>query len=76
MPADSFDEYIDVEFEGMTFKGLKNYDRYLKLLYGDYMELPPEEKRYGINTASKIELKDIRLEEIQKRYADENARLN
>lgn len=76
MPAKSFNEYIDVVFEGMPFKGLKNYDQYLKLLYGDYMVLPPEEKRYGINTASKIELKDVRLEDIQKRYASENAHLN
>jgi lipopolysaccharide cholinephosphotransferase len=76
MPAESFSEYIDVEFEGMSFKGLKNYDRYLSLLYGDYMKLPPEEKRHGINTASKIELKNVQLEDIQKRYADENAHLN
>lgn len=76
MPAKSFSDYIDVEFEGMTFKGLKNYDQYLKLLYGDYMVLPPEEKRHGINTASRIELKDVRLEDIQKRYASENAHMN
>lgn len=76
MPAECFDDYIDVEFEGMTFKGLKEYDQYLKLLYDDYMALPPEEKRHGVNTASKIEVKDIQLKDIQKRYADENAHLN
>ncbi len=76
MPAECYNEYIDVEFEGMIFKGIKKYDKYLKLLYGDYMVLPPEEKRYGINTASKIELKDVRLEDIQERYANENARMN
>ena len=36
---------IDVEFEGMQFKAIDNYDIYLKGLYGNYMELPPEDKR-------------------------------
>lgn len=35
----------DVQFEGMTFMGANNSDAYLKDLYGDYMQLPPEEKR-------------------------------
>lgn len=39
------EEYIDIEFEGMMFKTLKNYDAYLKKLYGDYMKLPPEDQR-------------------------------
>ena len=40
-----FSEYVDVPFEGFTFKGLKQYDLYLASIYGDYMKLPPEEKR-------------------------------
>lgn len=40
-----FEEYIDIEFEGYIFKTIKNYDTYLKKIYGDYMELPPKEKR-------------------------------
>ena len=35
----------DMQFEGMTFMGANNPDAYLKDLYGDYMQLPPEEKR-------------------------------
>ena len=46
MPAKCFEEFIDVEFEGKTFKAFKDYDTYLKLGYGDYMKLPPEEERY------------------------------
>ncbi len=38
-------EYIDVDFENEKFKGLKNYDYYLNQIYGNYMELPPKEKR-------------------------------
>lgn len=40
-----YDDFVDMEFEGHTFRVFKQYDRYLTLLYGEYMELPPEEKR-------------------------------
>lgn len=33
------------KFESENFKGPKNYDMYLSNLYGDYMKLPPVEKR-------------------------------
>ena len=33
------------EFEGCEFWGPNDYDTYLKNLYGDYMKLPPPEKR-------------------------------
>lgn len=42
---DTFLEIIDLPFEDRCFKGLKNYDEYLRNAYGDYMQLPPEEKR-------------------------------
>ena len=32
-------------FEGETFAGIKDYDAYLSFKFGDYMTLPPEEKR-------------------------------
>lgn len=32
-------------FEGYEFNAPKEYDIYLKQIYGDYMKLPPEEKR-------------------------------
>ena len=40
-----FEDYIDAPFEGHVFKIIKNSDVWLKALYGDYMQLPPEEKR-------------------------------
>ena len=40
-----FDELREYRFETMTVKGFKDYDTYLKCIYGDYMTLPPEEKR-------------------------------
>ncbi|MBR6793653.1 MAG: LicD family protein [Clostridia bacterium] len=33
------------EFEGLEVYGPQNADRYLSSLYGNYMQLPPEEKR-------------------------------
>lgn len=43
--AEVFDGYVDVEFEGHQLPVIKGYDAYLKRQYGDYMQLPPEEKR-------------------------------
>ena len=40
-----FEEYTDVDFEGSKFKAVKDYNAYLSNLYGDYMKLPPLEKR-------------------------------
>lgn len=38
-----FDEYVDLPFEGRTFKTIKKYKEYLSVQYGNYMELPPIE---------------------------------
>lgn len=44
-PANWFEETVMVPFEEKQYPAPKCYDNYLKLLYGDYMQLPPEEKR-------------------------------
>ena len=44
-PAEWFDSYINVDFEGHRFQAIAEYDAYLKALYGDYMQLPPENEQ-------------------------------
>lgn len=36
-----------IQFEGETFSAPADPDQYLRNIYGDYMKLPPEEKRKG-----------------------------
>ena len=40
-----YEDLIDVDFEQLKVKIVKNYDRYLSLKYGDYLKLPPENER-------------------------------
>lgn len=37
-----FQEYTTMEFEGHQLMVIEEYDKVLRLLYGDYMQLPPE----------------------------------
>lgn len=46
----AFDSYVELEFEKETFKVFKGYETYLKNVYGDYMQLPPVEKRVTHHT--------------------------
>jgi len=39
------DGYIDMQFGELMVKAAKNFDAYLVPTYGDYMKLPPEDKR-------------------------------
>lgn len=43
--ADVFGAPVDYAFEDMTLSGVTHPDAYLAQLYGDYMQLPPPEKR-------------------------------
>lgn len=47
MQIKAFKKYIDVVFEGKTYKAIADYDLYLSKHYGNYMELPPKEKQVG-----------------------------
>ncbi len=49
---------IEFPFEGESFLGPRDWDRVLKMLYGDYMQLPPEEKRVPSHSGREIEVLD------------------
>ena len=40
-----FQDLIEVEFEGKLYPAPRQYNYWLSVLYGDYMQLPPVEKR-------------------------------
>jgi len=42
-------EIEKIQFESLVINGIKNYDKYLTNAYGNYMELPPVEKRVTHN---------------------------
>lgn len=44
-PVMMFKDLIKVEFEKEEFCGMRDYDSYLKIKYGDYMKLPPVDQR-------------------------------
>ena len=44
-PKSIMNEYINIEFEGLSFKSIKDYDRFLDIMYGNWRELPPLEEQ-------------------------------
>lgn len=57
MKTSVFTSYIKMKFENEEFWCIKQYDAYLKKHYGNYMELPPEEKRQSHHTFTAYRLK-------------------
>lgn len=45
IPKDVFHEYKDISFENRTYMAVCDHDSYLTATFGDYMKLPPVEKR-------------------------------
>lgn len=45
----------DSIFEGYLFQIPQNADYYLRIMYGDYMKLPPEDERYGRHSITSLE---------------------
>ena len=45
IPTECFKNFIEIKFEDTMFLVPEKYDLYLKTVYGDYMQLPPVEKR-------------------------------
>lgn len=51
-----FEERVEVEFEGRKYFAPKNWDAVLRNWYGDYMQLPPEDKRHPYHGTENIYL--------------------
>lgn len=45
MPITVFNEFTEIAFENRRYMSVKNYSEYLTATFGDYMKLPPVEKR-------------------------------
>ena len=54
IPEECFSEFVLLPFEGEMFLCPKEYDKYLKSAYGDYMTLPPKDKRVNRHRIIKI----------------------
>lgn len=44
-PTALFMEYQDITFEGVKFRSVRRFEDYLTILFGDWQQLPPKEKR-------------------------------
>ena len=53
-----FSDYTTLPFEGHQFSVIKGYDDYLKSCYGNYMELPPVDKRVSHQSVAYFKKKD------------------
>lgn len=56
MDSSIFEEGITKKFENIDVIVPKKYDEYLKIMYGDYMTLPPKEKRIAHHYNEVIDL--------------------
>lgn len=57
MKKEWLSELTELEFEGHFFKAPNDYDECLRFMYGDYMKLPPVEKRKNKADFSVIKFK-------------------
>ena len=48
-PREILSGYEEADFEGERFMVIRGWKKYLTVLYGDYMQLPPEEQRRGVH---------------------------
>ena len=53
-----YNDITNIEFEGHQLLCLSNTDEYLSKVYGDYMQLPPLEKRVSTHVSESFALYD------------------
>lgn len=57
------EEITEMEFEGMMLMAPKGWHQVLTLIYGDYMQLPPPDKRVPAHSSTRIQIFDIDVED-------------
>ena len=63
-----FKSMIRLSFEGLEISAPSEYDKILKKLYGNYMELPPEDKRISHHSHYFLDLnRYLSIDEIKNR---------
>lgn len=67
-PKRCFDHAVRMSFEGHMLNLPADYDTYLRMAFGDYMELPPEDKRVCHHEWEFIDLEHGYLEYRGKKY--------
>ena len=65
-PAEWFRDTVELEFDGLTVRAPIDYDKWLTQRYGDYMQLPPQEKRVSHHRTDIIDLDRSYTEYIDK----------
>ncbi|MDU1973254.1 LicD family protein [Veillonella rogosae] len=55
-PQEDFASVVYKDFEGHQIPVMKGYERYLRLIWGDYMQLPPVEQRVAKHDAAFADL--------------------
>lgn len=60
-PRTMMENTVSHAFEDRQFSIPADYDTYLRGCYGDYMQLPPEEKRVGIHHVQLVDLGDYTI---------------
>lgn len=58
IPKEWFGDGVFLEFEGLSVRVPTEYDKWLTKVYGDYMQLPPVEKRVAHHYADVIDIEN------------------
>lgn len=61
-----YENSTDIVFEGIIFKGIKDYDSYLSFKFGEYQKLPPLKERKAHPASA------IKLPKVEKQQTNEN----
>lgn len=66
-PRSCFDKVVELPFADMMIACPEDYDTFLKVCFGDYMQLPPVEKRVSVHNNFFMDLdNDYTFDEIEK----------